>query len=87
MAGHFFEFRFIYDDAGYATDTEDEGEAWHEAKEDCASLYWNRHSNASRVEIYEELKPKKVKIYELQELLDELEEAREDDEEEDEDVF
>lgn len=27
VAGHFFEFRFIYDDAGYATDTEDEGEA------------------------------------------------------------
>lgn len=82
MAGHFFEFRFIYDDAGYATDTEDEDEAWHEAKEDCASLYWNRHSNASRVGIYEESKPETVKTYELQELLDELEEEREDDEDE-----
>ena len=82
MAGHFFEFRFVYDDAGFATDTEDEGEAWFEAREDCASLYLQRYSDASRVEIIEESKPKTVKTYKLQELLDELEEEREDDEDE-----
>ncbi|MBO7206406.1 MAG: hypothetical protein J6W10_02205 [Kiritimatiellae bacterium] len=82
MAGRFFEFRFVYDDIGYATDSEDEDEAWFKAREDCASLYLQRHSNASRVEIIEESKPETVKTYELQELLDELEEEREDDEDE-----